>query len=414
MRRCHTLWVGFASTLTCLALLLGLFTQVETAQASSTPHITISGVSQLDPTCLTFQIEGRGFSAHSNVDIVAIEPNTGMNFQPDQVQTSKHGNFSTTAQACVPNNQGSSIQFFVRAQDGHTGKQSNTVHVSYKPSTSTAPSISISGVSLASPTCLTFQIEGLGFSANSTAKLVALAPGTGANIQPAQVQTSNSGDFSIEATACVPQNQGSSIQFSVEVQDGLTGKQSDIAPVTYDQPILPGPSLTPGCDPTESVTSSCVVLPTPAAQCPVGESQIPGSCQNQAILLYLTAKDEHTTVETAPYPVAYDGQPILPGSSPSSGAPTLFISNLSQESATCLTFRVMGEGFSHRLHVDLTGQDESQAAVALTPSRVLTDSNGAFSKKVQACGNFSESAGLGQVSLDWCNILFIADFFCNN
>ncbi len=355
MRRYHTLKIGLASTLTCLALLLGLFTTGGTVSAASTPHITVSAVSLASTNCLTFQLTGSGFSAHSTAELVALAPSTGANIQPGQVLTDNKGKFSTEATACVPTSQGSSIQFSVRVRDDHTGKQSNTVQVTYDQSISAlTPTITVSNPSIMNTNCLAFQVAGNGFSHHFHVDLSA-QDGSFAmvTIQPNRVLTDGKGTFTTAATACGNFNQS--------------------------------------CAPAAGSFTPCAATPTTDGSCPVSGVGLPGFCnQPWDILFSLTAKDEHTGVQTNPYPVTYYLLTTAGTPQPTSTL-TISVSGLTMENANCLSFQVTGKGFAHYAYVDLTALDASGAAVTLQPSRVSADSKGTFTTPVTACGNFSQS-----------------------
>ena len=329
------------STITCLALLLGLFAPAGLAQASSTPHITISGVSLAATNCLTFQLMGRGFSAHATAELVALS-HLGTNIQPGQVQTDNHGTFSTEATGCIPSNQGSSIQFSVRVRDGATNTPSNTVLLSsHTPPPTGMPTISVSNLSRGTTNCLTFQLLGQGFAHDASVDLSAHNAGWQVNsLQPSRVAADSNGAVRTSGTAC-----------STSTQPTCSAAGSP--------PPLPGYDL-------------------------------PGFCpQPLTTLFYLIARDEHTGIQTDPYPIMYS----LPstGATPAAFSPlSLSISQETMDTGNCLTFQLLGRGFVPAASVDLLGQDSSGAAVTLTPNRVLTDSTGAFTTGVQACGTITQ------------------------
>ena len=145
------------------------------------------------------------------------------------------------------------------------------------------------------------------------------------------------------------------------------------------------------------------------------EDQLPGFCNDQplAALFYVTARDEQTGAQTAPYPVIASDQPNPVVPTPPSSSLRLSVSHVTLNTSHCLAFSVTGKGFSPRLHVDLSAQDERQASVMLTPNRIVTTSKGSFTKKVVACGTWSFAASPGPGLESWCNPGFWFELFCD-
>ncbi len=101
MRRFPSMKTGLASILSCLALLLGLYTTTGTASAHSANHPFINVVSGLDRVgnCLSFVLEGGDFTPNHHVALFA-SASGGANIDPDRVRANGDGRFATDAQAC--------------------------------------------------------------------------------------------------------------------------------------------------------------------------------------------------------------------------------------------------------------------------------------------------------------------------
>ncbi len=101
MRRFPSAKVGLASILSCLALLLGLYATTGTASAHTArrPFINVVSGLQRFGNCLSFQLEGGGFTPNRHVDLSARSFG-GTSIDPDRVRTDSHGRFSVGVTAC--------------------------------------------------------------------------------------------------------------------------------------------------------------------------------------------------------------------------------------------------------------------------------------------------------------------------
>jgi hypothetical protein len=99
MRRFTTMKVAFASILSCLVILLGMFATTGTASANSAnnPFINVSGFS-VSGGCASFLLVGGGFSPGHHVDLSA---NIGASISPSRVLADGNGNFSVPATVCT-------------------------------------------------------------------------------------------------------------------------------------------------------------------------------------------------------------------------------------------------------------------------------------------------------------------------
>jgi hypothetical protein len=99
MRRFPSMKVAFASILSCLVLLLGMFATTGTASANSTihPFINLSDLSRFGD-CVSFRLDGGDFTPNHHVDLFA---NGGANIRPGRVRADGNGNFSVLATACA-------------------------------------------------------------------------------------------------------------------------------------------------------------------------------------------------------------------------------------------------------------------------------------------------------------------------
>src|SRR5215470_16399205 len=101
MRRFLSMKIGLASILSCLAILLGLYTTTGTASAHSANHPfinVVSGIHRVDD-CLSFVLEGGGFTPNHLVALFA-SASGGANIDPNRVRANGDGQFITEVQAC--------------------------------------------------------------------------------------------------------------------------------------------------------------------------------------------------------------------------------------------------------------------------------------------------------------------------
>jgi hypothetical protein len=101
MRRFTSMKVGLASILSCLALLLGMYATTGTASAHTAIHPFINIVSGLQRfgNCLSFDLEGGGFTPNHHVDLSARSFGAA-SIDPDRVRTDSHGRFSVGVTTC--------------------------------------------------------------------------------------------------------------------------------------------------------------------------------------------------------------------------------------------------------------------------------------------------------------------------
>ena len=102
MRRFAFMKIGLASILSCLALLLGLCATTGTASAHTTAsHPFINVVSNLHRfgNCVSFQLEGGGFTPNHRVDLSA-RAFGGASIDPSRVRANGHGRFLVDVTAC--------------------------------------------------------------------------------------------------------------------------------------------------------------------------------------------------------------------------------------------------------------------------------------------------------------------------
>jgi len=102
MRRFPSAKVGLASILSCLALLLGLYATTGIASAHTTAsHPFINVVSNLHRfgNCVSFQLEGGGFTPNHRVTLSA-RAFGGASIHPDRVRANGDGRFSVGVTAC--------------------------------------------------------------------------------------------------------------------------------------------------------------------------------------------------------------------------------------------------------------------------------------------------------------------------
>ena len=93
--------IGLASFLSCLALVLGLYTTTGTASAHSAIHPFINVVSSLQRSgnCVSFELEGGDFTPNHHVDLFASASGGG-SINPDRVRADGDGRFLVDATAC--------------------------------------------------------------------------------------------------------------------------------------------------------------------------------------------------------------------------------------------------------------------------------------------------------------------------
>ena len=101
MQRFPSMKVGLASILSCLAILLGLYTTTGTASAHSAIHPFINVVSSLQRSgnCVSFQLEGGDFTPNHHVDLFA-SAGGGASINPDRVRANGDGRFLVDVTAC--------------------------------------------------------------------------------------------------------------------------------------------------------------------------------------------------------------------------------------------------------------------------------------------------------------------------
>lgn len=103
--------IGFASILSCLALLLGLFSFMGTASAHSVRHIhpeisIDSEQASSFSSCVSTSISGTGFTpskgSHHNHALFSASDNSGGNLSidPNSVRVDGSGDFSATVNIC--------------------------------------------------------------------------------------------------------------------------------------------------------------------------------------------------------------------------------------------------------------------------------------------------------------------------
>ncbi len=99
MQRFPSMKIGLASFLSCLALVLGLYTTTGTASAHSAIHPFINVVSGLQNlgNCVSFQLEGGDFTPNHHVDLFA---DGGGSINPDRVRADGDGKFLVDVTAC--------------------------------------------------------------------------------------------------------------------------------------------------------------------------------------------------------------------------------------------------------------------------------------------------------------------------
>ena len=99
MQRFPSMKIGLASFLSCLALVLGLYTTTGTASAHSAIHPFINVVSGLQNlgNCVSFQLEGGDFTPNHHVDLFA---DGGGSINPDRVRADGDGRFLVDVTAC--------------------------------------------------------------------------------------------------------------------------------------------------------------------------------------------------------------------------------------------------------------------------------------------------------------------------
>ncbi len=108
MRRFTSMKVAFASVLSCLAILIGMFATTGTASAhtaSSTRHVDptihVAFVNRAGTDCTSFLLVGEDFSRHSRARLFADSVNGfGAFIDPRSVRTDSRGDFSVFATAC--------------------------------------------------------------------------------------------------------------------------------------------------------------------------------------------------------------------------------------------------------------------------------------------------------------------------
>jgi len=101
MQRFPSMKIGLASFLSCLALVLGLYTTTGTASAHSAIHPYINVVSSLQRAgnCVSFVLEGGDFTPGLHVDLFASASGGG-SISPDRVRAGGDGRFIVDATAC--------------------------------------------------------------------------------------------------------------------------------------------------------------------------------------------------------------------------------------------------------------------------------------------------------------------------
>jgi hypothetical protein len=112
MRRFTSMKVAFATVLSCLALLVGMFATTGTVSAHSTssadpahfvdPRIRVVFVIRAGNDCTTFLLVGRDFSSHGRVILFAEGVNDfNVRIFPRSVRANRDGNFDTIATVCA-------------------------------------------------------------------------------------------------------------------------------------------------------------------------------------------------------------------------------------------------------------------------------------------------------------------------
>jgi hypothetical protein len=112
MRRFTSMKVAFATILSCLVLLLGMFATTGTASAHTTssatpdhfvdPRIHVAFVIRAGNDCTTFLLVGHDFSSHGRVRLFALGVNDfDVRIFPRSVRADEDGNFDTIATACA-------------------------------------------------------------------------------------------------------------------------------------------------------------------------------------------------------------------------------------------------------------------------------------------------------------------------
>ena len=101
MQRFPSMKIGLASFLSCLALVLGLYTTTGTASAHSAIHPFINVVSSLqrEGNCVSFELEGGDFTPNLHVDLFA-SASGGASIDPDRVRANGNGRFLVDVTAC--------------------------------------------------------------------------------------------------------------------------------------------------------------------------------------------------------------------------------------------------------------------------------------------------------------------------
>ncbi len=111
MHRFPSMKVGFASILSCLALLVGMLATTGTVSAHTAgslnagrtvdPRIHVAFVIRAGTDCTSFLLVGRHFSSHSHARLFADSVNGfGSSIDPRRVRTDSHGDFSAAATVC--------------------------------------------------------------------------------------------------------------------------------------------------------------------------------------------------------------------------------------------------------------------------------------------------------------------------
>ncbi len=108
MRRFPSMKIGLASFLSCLAIMLGMFTTTGTASAHSSnsarherPIINVFDVQRGFGNCVSFELSGLGFSPGHHASLFAESRDVGdASIDPSSVRIRHNGTFDRQVQVC--------------------------------------------------------------------------------------------------------------------------------------------------------------------------------------------------------------------------------------------------------------------------------------------------------------------------